>query len=163
VTYVDDMNESYADTDIGKVTPILTEALEYKMKRAEALGLSFAPDKSEAIHLLMATRQKTKSPEELIISSVDPPIIIPAQKQIKLLGVGVDETLLFIIHAQYAASRAMQALGSFLYLRKGLKGIPPITARHITLSSILSKLLWGLSYLVERFTQRSVSLETCLS
>jgi ribonuclease HI len=143
VTYVDDMNESYADTNIGKVTPVLTEGLEYKMKRAEALGLSFAPDKSEVMHLSMATRRKTKFPEELIISSVDPPIIIPAKKQIKLLGVVVDETLSFIIHAQYAASRAMQALGGFLYLRKGLKGIPPITARHIALSSILPKLLWA--------------------
>jgi hypothetical protein len=58
VTYVNDMNESYADTDIGKVTPVLTEALEYKMKRAEAPGLSFAPDKSEVMHLSMATRRK---------------------------------------------------------------------------------------------------------
>jgi hypothetical protein len=39
--HVDDMNEFYADTDIGKITPVFTEALEYKMKRAEALGLSF--------------------------------------------------------------------------------------------------------------------------
>jgi hypothetical protein len=120
---------------------VLTEALEYKMKRAKALGLSFAPDKSEVMHLSMATRRKTKFPEELIISSVVPHIIIPAKKQVKLLGVVVDETLSFIIHAQYAASRAMQALGGFLYLRKGLKEIPPITARHIALASILPKLL----------------------
>jgi hypothetical protein len=80
VTDVDDMNESYADTNIGKVIPVLTEGLEYKMKRAEALGLSFAADKSEVTHLSMATRRKTKFPEELIISSVDPPIIIPAKK-----------------------------------------------------------------------------------
>jgi hypothetical protein len=97
VTYVDDMNESFADTDIGKVTPVLTAALEYKTQRAEALGLFFAPDKSEVIHLSMATRRKTKFAEELIISSVDPPIIIPAQQQIKLLGVVVDETLSFIM------------------------------------------------------------------
>jgi hypothetical protein len=137
------MNESYADTDIGKVTPVLTEALEYKMKRAEALGLSLAPDKSEVVHLSMATRRETKFPEELVINSIDPPIIIPAKKQNKLLGVVVDETLSFITHAQYAASRTMQALGGFLYLRKGLKGIPPITARHIALSSILPKLFWA--------------------
>jgi hypothetical protein len=81
VIYIDDMNESYADTNIGKVTPILTEVLEYKMKRAKALGLSFAPDKSEVMHLSMAIRWKTKFPEELIISSVEPPpIIIPAKK-----------------------------------------------------------------------------------
>jgi hypothetical protein len=123
VTYVDHMNESFADTDIGKVTPVLAAALEYKMQRAEALGLSFAPDKSEVIHLPMATRRKTKFPEELIINSIDPPLIIPAQ-QIKLLGTVVDETFSFIIHVQYAASRAMQALGSFLYLRNGLEGIP---------------------------------------
>jgi hypothetical protein len=81
----------------------------------------------------MATRRKIKFPEELIISSVDPAIIIPAKKQIKLLDVVVDETLSFIIHAQYAASRAMQALGVFLYLRKSLKENPPISARHIAL------------------------------
>jgi hypothetical protein len=85
VTYVDDINESFADTDIGKVTPVLTAALEYKTQRAEALGLFFAPDKSEVIHLSMATRRKTQFPEELAISSVDPSIIISAQQQIKLL------------------------------------------------------------------------------
>jgi hypothetical protein len=69
VTYIDNMNESFADTDIGKVTPVLTVAL----------GLTFAPDKPEVIHLSMATKRETKFPEELIISSVDPPLIIPAQ------------------------------------------------------------------------------------
>jgi hypothetical protein len=49
VTYIDDMNKSFSDTDIGKVNPVITAALEYKMQRAEALGLSFALDKLEAI------------------------------------------------------------------------------------------------------------------
>jgi hypothetical protein len=39
VTYVDDMNESFAEIDIWKVTPIFTAALEDKMQRAETLGL----------------------------------------------------------------------------------------------------------------------------
>jgi hypothetical protein len=53
------------------------------MKTAEVLGLTFAPDKSEVMHLLIVTRRKTKFPEELIISSVDLPIIISAKQQIK--------------------------------------------------------------------------------
>jgi hypothetical protein len=61
VTDVDDMNESYADTDIGKVTPVFTEVLEYKMKRGEALGLSFVPDKSEVMHLSMQQDGKQNS------------------------------------------------------------------------------------------------------
>jgi hypothetical protein len=95
----------------------------------------------------MATRGKKKSPGGLIISSVGPPLSIPVQRQITLLGVIVGETLSFIMHAQYAASRGMQALDSFLYPRKGLKGVIPITTHHITLSSVLPKLLWASSIL----------------
>jgi hypothetical protein len=40
MTYVDDMIEFFANTEIGKVIPILTKILEYKMQRAEAQGLS---------------------------------------------------------------------------------------------------------------------------
>jgi hypothetical protein len=43
--------------------------------------------------------------------------------QIKLLGVIVHDTLNFIVHAQHASSKGMQALGSLRYLRKGLSGI----------------------------------------
>jgi hypothetical protein len=57
----------------------------------------------------------------------------------------VHETLSLIIHAQYAVSHAMQTLSSFLYLRKSLNRVPPITAHHIDLLSILSKLLWASS------------------
>jgi hypothetical protein len=56
VTYVDDMNESYAETNIRKVTPVLTYGLEYTMKQAEVLGLSFALDRSDVMHVSMAIR-----------------------------------------------------------------------------------------------------------
>jgi hypothetical protein len=49
------------DTDIGKHTPLFTEALDYKMKRAKALGLSFDPDKSE-VTSVSGNKTENKSP-----------------------------------------------------------------------------------------------------
>jgi hypothetical protein len=63
---------------------------------------------------------KSKYLEHLTLSGTTPVHDILPSDQIKLLGVVVDDTLNFIVHAQHASSKGMQALGSLLYLRKGL-------------------------------------------
>jgi hypothetical protein len=55
--YVDDLNEIYADKNIGQVIPVLSNAFNLKAKCATEIGLSFASDKSEVIHFSLAARR----------------------------------------------------------------------------------------------------------
>jgi hypothetical protein len=141
--YVDDLSEIYADKNIGQVIPVLSNSFNLKARRAAEIGLSFASDKSEVIHFSLAARRKSKYPEHLTLTDTTPARDIFPSNQIKLLGVIVDDTLNFIVHAQHASSKGMQALGSLRYLRKGLNGIPPYIARYLAISKILPKMLWA--------------------
>jgi hypothetical protein len=60
--YVDDLNEIYADTNIGRVTQVLSNSFNLKARRAAEIGLSFASDKSEVIYFSLAARGKIKIP-----------------------------------------------------------------------------------------------------
>jgi hypothetical protein len=73
----------------------------------------------------------------LTLTDTTPARDIFPSNQIKLLGVIVDDTLNFIIHAQHASSKGMQAL------RKGLNGTPPYISRYLAISKILPKMLWA--------------------
>jgi hypothetical protein len=141
--YIDDLNEIHADVNTGKIVPKLSDSFMFKATRAAKIGLSFASDKSEDIHFSMATRRKSRFPEHLTLTDKTLPRGIDPSYQIKLLGVIVDDTLNFIVHAQRASSKGMQALGSLLYLRKGLNGISPYTARYLAISKIMPKMLWA--------------------
>jgi hypothetical protein len=46
-------------------------------------------------------------------------------------------------HAQNATSKGAQALGSLLYLRKGVNGIRPVISRHPAMSVIFPKMFWA--------------------
>jgi hypothetical protein len=89
----------------------------------------------------MATRRKSRFPEHLTLTGKTLPRRIDPSHQIKLLGVIVDDALNFIVHAQHASSKGMQALASLLYMRKGLNGISPYTARYLAISKIMPKML----------------------
>jgi hypothetical protein len=141
--YVDDLNEIHADVNTGKIVPKLSDSFLFKATRAATIGLSFASDKSEVVHFSMATRRKSRFPEHLTLTDKTLPRRIDPSRQIKLLGVIVDGTLNFIVHAKHASSKGMQALGSLLCLRKGLNGISPYTARYLAISKIMPKMLWA--------------------
>jgi hypothetical protein len=137
--YVDDLNEIHADVNTGKIVPKLSDLFMFKATCTATIGLSFASDKSEVIHFSMATRRKSRFPEHLTLTDKTLPRIIDPSHQIKLPGVIVD-TLNFIVHAQHASSKGMQALGSLLYPRKGLNRISPYTARYLAISKIMPKM-----------------------
>ena len=141
--YVDDLHETAGKVSMEKVILDLTESFVYKRNRASMLGLSFAPDKSELIHFSLAKRRAKQDQEYMTVTDVVPPVIIQPSEQIKLFGVIVEDTLNFIVHAQHAASKATQTLGTLLYLRNSTFGITPRIARYLAISKILPKLFWA--------------------
>lgn len=143
IVYADDLSETYADVNIGRVTPALSSSYTTKSQRAAAIGLTFTTVKSEVIHFSGRARRVTKYQESLIITDNSQVREISPSRQIKLLGVILDETLTFSLHAQYAASKAAQALGALYYLRAGDNGISSKIARHLVMSKVLPKMLWG--------------------
>jgi ribonuclease HI len=143
IAYVDDITEPHADVNIGKVVPVLENSFKIKSEVAAMVGLSFAQEKSELIHFTTRARSKHFYTEYMsILQNGDLKIIEPS-RQIKSLGVVVDETLSFIVHSQNAASKAVQSLGSLLFLRKGKLGISPKIARYLVISKIIPKMLWA--------------------
>jgi hypothetical protein len=116
--YVDDLNEVIAQRQISAATPLLSDSFHYKLQRAKILGLAFAEDKSELIHFSLASRRKIADGQSMIIPDQQSYSEIQPSEQIKSLGVTLDNTLIFIAHAQNAASRSLQILGSLSFLRK---------------------------------------------
>jgi len=68
--------------------------------------------------------------------------IIP-KRQIKYLGIYIDESLSFLHHASMAASQANRVLGSFNFLRHRSRGIPAHIAHHLTFTAILPAMFWA--------------------
>jgi hypothetical protein len=100
--YVDDLNE-------------VSDSFHYKLQRAKILGLAFAEDKSELIHFSLASRRKIADGQSMIMPDQQSYSEIQPSEQIKLLGIILDNTLTFITHAQNAASRSLQILGSLIF------------------------------------------------
>ena len=77
----------------------------------------------------------------LVVSKAENPPMAPPPPR-EFVVVMVDKTLSFIVHAQHASSRAMQGLGTLLYLRAGRSGITPKIARHLVIAKVLPRLFW---------------------
>ena len=76
---------------------------------------------------------------------------IEASSEIRLLGITVDQILSFVLHAQNAAAKAMQSLGSLFYLRAGSSyGISPKIARHLATAKSISSSTMCFPYMVDR-------------
>jgi len=66
-----------------------------------------------------------------------------ATRQIKYLGVFIDESLSFLHHATMAAAKGNETLGSLDFLRHRSRGIPAHIAHHLTMAVILLTILWA--------------------
>jgi hypothetical protein len=91
-------------------------------------------------------------PDDFVVSKKD--LIIPDQQsyseiqpseQIKLLGATLDNTLTFVTHAQNAAPRSLQILGSLSFLRKRGQGISPAISRYLIITKVMPRMLWASS------------------
>jgi hypothetical protein len=141
--YVGGLNEVVTQRQISAATPLLSNSFRYKLQRAKILRLTFAEDKSELIHFSLASRRKIADgqsmimPDQLSFSEIQP------FEQIKLLGVTLDNTLTFIVHAHNAASRSLQILGSLSFLRKRGQGISPAISRYLIITKVMPRMLWA--------------------
>jgi len=110
-SYVDDICMVQLSHTIPKANTRLEEQTEQHLENGTLLGPTFATPKTELLYCLpLTSKDKNKS------LSSHPPLrvlgtTILAGRQIKYLGVFIDESLIFKYHATMAAARANNVLG----------------------------------------------------
>jgi hypothetical protein len=143
------MSASLCGKDIRNNTSNLSIIAQNLSFRAYSLNLKFSKEKIEFIHLFRHT--SSLRPKALVLPNL-PILETPAfptyltaspADHIKILGVTIDASLTFSPHIADAASSGMQALGAFIFLRTTSLGITPKTARYLTISAILPRMLYG--------------------
>jgi ribonuclease HI len=142
-SYVDDICMVQMSGSIAEANTRLEDRTEYHLHRGLHLGLTFTPNKSELLYCLPLT-----SKHKNISLSSHPPLrilntTITPKRQIKYLGVYIDESLSFLHHASMAASQGNRILGSFNFLRHRSRGIPAHIAHHLALTAILPAMFWA--------------------
>ena len=142
--YADDISEISVERTRNEAETALVKSFERKINQAAKIGLSFAPGKSEIIHIKAPKTRLTRK-EDLNRTS---PITadnrtITLAPQLKLLGVILDDRLNFNAHARQAMAKGIQSLGTLAYTRKKQWGLSPSIARHMLLGLVLPKILWA--------------------
>jgi len=142
-SHVDDVCMVQMSHSIAEANTLLEDRTEQHLQRGLHLGLTFAPSKSELLYCL-----PLNSKHKNISLSSHPPLrvmnttIIP-KRQIKYLGVYIDESLSFLHHASMAASQGNRVLGSFNFLRHLSLAIPAHVAHHLALAAMLPAMFWA--------------------
>jgi len=142
-SYVDDVCMVQMSPTVSRANAFLEERTERHLRNGARLGLSFATPKTELLYCLpLTSKDKGKSllshPPLRILGTT-----IPAKRQIKYLGVFIDESLTFIHHATMAAARGHKILGSLSFLRHRSRGIPAHIAHHLAMTAILPAMFWA--------------------
>jgi len=142
-SYVDDVCMVQMSQTISKVNTLLEERTEQHLEKGAHLGLTFATSKTELLYCLPLTsndkRQSLASHPPLRILNTT----ITAKRQIKYLGIFIDESLSFSYHATMAAARGNKILGSLNFLRHRSRGIPAHIAHHLAMTAILPAMFWA--------------------
>jgi len=142
-SYVDDVCMIQMSHTVSRANTHLEERTERHLENGVHLGLTFAASKTELLYCLpLTSKDKNKS------LSSHPPLrilntTIPAKRQIKYLGVFIDESLTFSHHAAMAAARGNKILGSLSFLRHRSRGIPAYIAHHLAMTAILPAMFWA--------------------
>jgi ribonuclease HI len=142
-SYVDDVCMVQLSPTISEANVHLEERTEQYLESGERLGLTFATPKTELLYGLPLT-----SKDKNLSLASHPPLrilntTITAERQIKYLGVFIDESLTFKYHATMAAARANKALGSLSFLRHRSRGIPAHIAHHLAMTAIFPAMFWA--------------------
>jgi hypothetical protein len=142
-SYVDDVCMVQLSHTVSEANIRLEERTEQHLEHGAPLGLRFATSKTELLYCLpLTSKDKKKS-----LASYPPLRVlgttITAGRQIKYLGVFIDESLTFKYHATMAAARAHKVLGSLTFLRHQSRGIPAYIAHHLAMTAILPAMFWA--------------------
>ena len=142
-SYVDDVYMVQMLATIARANTLLEERTEEYLSRGTHLGLTFTPPKTELLYFLpLTSKDKNRS------LSTHPPLrinnnTIMATRQIKYLGVHIDESLSFLHHATIVAAKGNRALGSLKFLQHHSRGIPAHVVHHLAVTAILPTMFWA--------------------
>jgi len=130
-------------TTVSRANTLLEERTECHLRNGIRFSLTFAKPKTELLYCLpLNSKKKNKSlsshPPLRIINTT-----ISAKRQIKYLGVFIDESLTFIHHTTMAAGRGYKILGSLSFLYHRSCGIPVHIAHHLAMTAILHAMFWA--------------------
>jgi len=121
----------------------LEERTKQHLENGTLLGLCFATSKTKLLYCLpLTSKDKNKSlaahPLLRILGTTN-----PAGRQIKYLGVFIDESLTFKYHATMAAAKANRFLESLNFLQQWSCGIAAYIAHHLAMTAILPAMFWA--------------------
>jgi len=142
-SYVDDVCMVQLSHSVPEANARLKQRTEQHLENGAHLGLTFATPKTELLYCLpLTSKDKNKS------LSSHPPlrvlgVTMLAERQIKYLGVFIDESLIFKYHASMAAERASKVLRSLNFLRHRSRGIPARIAHHLMMTAVLPAMFWA--------------------
>src|SRR5690606_14322156 len=114
-----------------------------QMDRGKHLQLTFSQTKSELMHCIPQTGTGAARDISKIKPLTLPDRTITPSAVVRYLGVDIDRSTTFQIHATNAASKGRQMVGRLSFLSTGPGRIKPFIAYHLALTSILPKMLWA--------------------
>jgi hypothetical protein len=131
--YADD-TQLYVALKDTKAVPTLTECITDVHQWLDLNGLSLNPDKTEAIVIGTAARQRADGPIAAVNIGT---VCIPTARFVKSLGVTIDETLSFNTHVDNICKSSYFHLRA---LRKIRKWISEDSAKSIACATVASRL-----------------------
>jgi hypothetical protein len=121
VSYVDDVSLVQIGHGLPETVLRIKVRTEAQLERAAIIGLNFSSEKSELLHCIPNnSRAKTLDLDShplLEITIGNCSYTIKPARQIKQLGVSIDESLTLIPHSKTAASQGLKVLGKLRLLR----------------------------------------------
>ena len=131
--YADDLAVHGISRNEDSLWRKMTSALRRIEHMVSTLGLKFAPEKTEAVYFRFA------DPSWTFNINRQP---IRWSKEVRYLGVIVDQQLTFASHAKYARSRAQQKLNA-LKVMGTLSGVNARILRQVYIATVQSTLEYG--------------------
>jgi hypothetical protein len=142
-SYVDDVTLVQTTTSIRDNVRTLKERTTLQIQRGALLGLTYSPTKSDLLFMLPITSKDRTKP-----LTTNPPLdingtVIQPCRAFTYLGVIIDESLSFRPHANKAASKGRQAIGSLNFLHHRQWSVSAQVLHHLALTAVLPKMLWA--------------------
>jgi hypothetical protein len=143
ISDVDDVTLVETSCNIGNNIHTLKERITLQLQRGALLGLTYSPPKSDLLFMHPITsKDRTKSLTTNPTLNINGTVIQPC-RSFTYLGVIIDESLSFKPHANKAASKGRQAIGSLNFLHHRQWSVSAQVLHHLALTAVLPKMLWA--------------------